>query len=65
MVIAQAQAVVDVAQQHQRQHQRKAQPLPGGQDVDAPLVERDGPALDLRAEQPGAELLFECGKQDV
>ena len=60
--ITETQVVIDVADQHQQQHEDEAYALPRGDDEDAALVKRDRSALNFRAEQPSAKLLFECGK---
>ena len=59
--VTQAQVVIDVAQQHQAKDEGEGEPLLGGDDVDAALVEDDRPRLDGAAERPVAESFFECG----
>lgn len=58
--ITQAQVVVDVAKQHQTQHEGESGSLFGGDDVDAALVEDDRARLEGAAERPVAEELFEA-----
>ena len=61
--ITQAQGVIDIAQQHQHQHEGKAESLPRREDVYAALVEHHRSRFDGTAEGPIAEFLFEGGEQ--
>ena len=56
--IAEAEVVVDVAEQHQHQHESQRKPASGGNDENAALVEDDGSAVDFLAKQPGAKKVF-------
>jgi hypothetical protein len=62
--ITEAQVVVDVAEQHQPQHEGECESLFGGNDEDAALREYDGSALDFWAEQPNLETFSERVQHD-